>query len=104
MRIFWQTILMKYHALFVIFEKASKFEFVVCCKLLMVFYGLKNGLCKLPICGLYLSLCDHKTMLCEWILVINIGSQHKKTGINYMQTTKVHTSLHINVFVTAGKV
>ena len=28
-----QTILMKYHALFVSFEKASKFEIVVCCKL-----------------------------------------------------------------------
>ena len=28
-----QTILMKYHALLVIFEKASKFETVVCCKL-----------------------------------------------------------------------
>ena len=25
-----QTILMKYHALFVIFEKAAKFEIVVC--------------------------------------------------------------------------
>ena len=28
-----QTILMKDHALFVIFEKAAKFEIVVCCKL-----------------------------------------------------------------------
>ena len=28
-----QTILMKYHALFVIFEKAAKFEIVVCYKL-----------------------------------------------------------------------
>ena len=28
-----QTILMKYHALFVIFEKAPNFEIVVCCKL-----------------------------------------------------------------------
>ena len=28
-----QTILMKYHALFVIFDKAAKFEIVVCCKL-----------------------------------------------------------------------
>ena len=28
-----QMILMKYHALFVIFEKAAKFEIVVCCKL-----------------------------------------------------------------------
>ena len=27
------TILMKYHALFVILEKAEKFEIVVCCKL-----------------------------------------------------------------------
>ena len=28
-----QTILIRYHALFVIFEKAIKFEIVVCCKL-----------------------------------------------------------------------
>ena len=28
-----QTILMKYHALFVIFEKAAKFEIVIRCKL-----------------------------------------------------------------------
>ena len=28
-----QTILMKYHALFVIFEKAAKFLIVVCCNL-----------------------------------------------------------------------
>ena len=27
-----QTIFMKYHALFVIFEKEAKFEIVVCCK------------------------------------------------------------------------
>ena len=34
MRIIRQhTILMKYHALFDIFEKAQKFEIVVCCKL-----------------------------------------------------------------------
>ena len=31
--VYQQTILMKYHALFVIFEKAAKFEIVVCCKL-----------------------------------------------------------------------
>ena len=35
-----QTILMKYHALFVIFEKAEKFEIIVCCKLYMALYGL----------------------------------------------------------------
>ena len=29
--VFQQTNLMKYHALFVIFEKAAKFEIVVCC-------------------------------------------------------------------------
>ena len=28
-----QTILMKYYALFVIFEKTAKFEIVICCKL-----------------------------------------------------------------------
>ena len=28
-----KTILMKYHTLFVIFEKAAKFNVVVCCKL-----------------------------------------------------------------------
>ena len=31
---------MKYHALFVIFEKAAKCEIVVCCKLKVVLYGL----------------------------------------------------------------
>ena len=35
----WQTILMKYHSLLDIFEKAAKFEIVVCCKLL---YGLRQ--------------------------------------------------------------
>ena len=29
----WQAIFMKYHALFVIFENAAKFDIVVCCKL-----------------------------------------------------------------------
>ena len=33
-----KTILMKYHALFVIFEKEAKFEIVFCCKL--IFYRL----------------------------------------------------------------
>ena len=37
-----QTILMEYHALFVIFEKEAKFEFVVCCKLLLALYELKG--------------------------------------------------------------
>ena len=32
---------MKYHALFVIFERAAKFETVVCCKLKMALYGLR---------------------------------------------------------------
>ena len=36
----WQTIRMKYHALFVIFEKAVKFEIVVCCDLKMALYWL----------------------------------------------------------------
>ena len=35
-----QTILVKYHALFVIFEKAAKFEIVVCCKLKVALSGL----------------------------------------------------------------
>ena len=34
-------ILMKYHALFVIFEKAAKFEIVICCKLKVALYGLR---------------------------------------------------------------
>ena len=33
------TIVMKYHALFVIFEKAAKFEIVVCWKLYLRFKG-----------------------------------------------------------------
>ena len=32
MIVYQQTILMKNHALFVIFEKVAKFEIVVCCK------------------------------------------------------------------------
>ena len=35
-----QTILMKYHSLFVIFEKAARFEIVVCCRLHVALYGL----------------------------------------------------------------
>ena len=35
-----QTILIKYHALFVIFEKAAKFEIIVCSKLWVALYGL----------------------------------------------------------------
>ena len=35
-----QTILMKYHALFISFEKAGKFVIVVCCKLYVAFYEL----------------------------------------------------------------
>ena len=31
---------MKYHALFVIFEKAAKFDIGVCCKLLVALYEL----------------------------------------------------------------
>ena len=37
-----QTILMKYHALFVIFEKVAKIEIVVCSKLKAVLYVLIN--------------------------------------------------------------
>ena len=32
---------MKYQSLFAIFEKAAKFEIVVCCKLWVALYGLK---------------------------------------------------------------
>ena len=32
-KVWFFTILMKYHAIYVIFEKASKFQIVVCCKL-----------------------------------------------------------------------
>ena len=35
-----QTIIIKYHALFVIFEKATKFVFAASCKLKVAFYGL----------------------------------------------------------------
>ena len=34
---------MKYHALFVIFEKAIKFEIDVCCKLQVALYGLNDS-------------------------------------------------------------
>ena len=36
-----QTILLKYHGLFVIFDKAAKFEIVVCCKIEMALYDLR---------------------------------------------------------------
>ena len=43
MRIFCQqTILMIYHVLFFIFEKAAKFEIGVCCKLKLALYGLSQ--------------------------------------------------------------
>ena len=42
MRIICQkTILTKYHAIFVIFEKAAIFEIVFCCKLYVALYGFK---------------------------------------------------------------
>ena len=34
---------MKYHALFVIFEKAAKFEIVLCCKLKVALYRLMTN-------------------------------------------------------------
>ena len=37
-----QTILMKYHGLFVFFEKAAKFQIPVCSKLQVALYGLKE--------------------------------------------------------------
>ena len=40
---------MKYHALLVIFEKAAKFEIVVCCKLYMALYGLSMVMVNLPV-------------------------------------------------------
>ena len=41
-----QTILMKYHTLFVIYEKAVKFEIVICCKLYVGLYGVKLRICS----------------------------------------------------------
>ena len=46
--VYQQTVLVKYYALFVIFEKAAKFEIiicckfevVICCKLLVALHGL----------------------------------------------------------------
>ena len=37
---------MKYHALFVIFEKAAKFEIVVCCQLWVALHGLMGAISK----------------------------------------------------------
>ena len=48
-----QTILMKYHALFVIFEKAAKFEIVVCCKLLVALCSLINEKSELYVLRLF---------------------------------------------------
>ena len=38
--VYQQAIIMKYHALVVIFEKAVEFEIVVCCKLQEALFGL----------------------------------------------------------------
>ena len=56
-----QTILMKYHALFVIVEKASKFEIVVCCKLKVALYGL-IGFCQWMLVELY----------CFWLVCLSV--------------------------------
>ena len=42
---------MKYHTLFVIFEKASKFEIVVCCKKIGGALRVKSGLSIVYIVG-----------------------------------------------------
>ena len=42
---------MKYRALFVIFEKATKFEIAVCCKLKVALYGFINWYMSEPTGG-----------------------------------------------------
>ena len=51
-----QTILMKYQALFVIFEKAAKFEIVVCCNYR---WHLKSYLVAASFGGFYLKTFWH---------------------------------------------
>ena len=53
---------MKYHALFVIFEKAAKFEIVVCCKLYVMCYGLKY-----PISGTIFWLVTYRISKQLWL-------------------------------------
>ena len=48
-----KTILMKY-AFFIIFEKAAKFEIVVCCKLEVVLYGLITPKSSQKVCVILL--------------------------------------------------
>ena len=52
-----QMILVKYHAIFVIFEKGAKFEIVICCKL------------KVALCGL--TAADNKFVIFHLIFIGN---------------------------------
>ena len=52
-----QTILMKY-ALFIMLEKAAKFEIVVCCKLEVVLYGLITPKSSQKLCVCVILLPD----------------------------------------------
>ena len=62
MRICQQTILMKYHDLLVILEKAAIFEIVVCCKLQVALYGLNKQVAKSQIS--HTSAKPHRSLHC----------------------------------------
>ena len=63
-----QTILMEYHALFVIFEKAANFFIVVCCKLLLLLFQF------------FRCWGQHKVFWTSWIFPVFAAS----VSINYM--------------------
>ena len=54
---------MEYHALYVIFEKAAKFEIVVCCKFLVALYGLNVSVVNSVHHGSTLFVCMLKYVL-----------------------------------------
>ena len=58
--------IVKYHALFVIFEKAAKFEIVICCKLYVALYGLQSADAKI-------SVNDRNNNECTILLYLFMG-------------------------------
>ena len=74
---FHQTILMKYHTLFVIFEKAAKFEIVVYCKLYVALYGLQYFMLwrRWIVLILPINFCL-KNIVCFWRLHLFKCSDH----------------------------
>ena len=63
----WQTILMKYNAFLVIFEKAAKFESVVCCKLKVALYELSWSFPSQVMFGGFTELNQYEAVRMKWL-------------------------------------